>query len=152
MANRYANSGNSDRLYFWGLQNHCRWWMQPWNWKMLAPWKKSYDQARHHIKKQRQYLANKSPSSQSFVFFSSHVWMWELDYKESCVTKNWCFWIVVLEKTIKSLLDCKGIQPVNPEGYQSWIFIGGADVEPETPILWPPDAKSCLIGKDPDAG
>ena len=87
------------------------------------------------------------------VFFSSsHVWMWELDYKESWLPKNWCFWTVVLEKTLESPLDCKEIQAVNPKGNQSWIFIGRTDVEAETPILWPPDAKSWLIWKDPDAG
>ena len=80
------------------------------------------------------------------------VWMWELDCEESWVLKNWCFWTVVLEKTLESPLDCKEIQPVHPKGDQSWIFIGRTDVEAETPILWPPDAKSWLIGKDPDAG
>ena len=78
--------------------------------------------------------------------------MWELDYKESWVPKNWCFWTVMLEKTLKSPLDCKEVQPVNPLGSQSWIFIGRTDVEAETPILWPPDCKNWLIGKDPDAG
>ena len=81
-----------------------------------------------------------------------HVWMWELDYKESWVQKNWCFWTVVLEKTLESPLDCKEIQPVNPKGDQSWLFIGRTNVEAETPILWPPDVKSWLIWKDPDAG
>ena len=88
----------------------------------------------------------------AMVFFSSHVWMWELDYKESWVTKNWCFWPVLLEKTLESPLDCKEIQPVHPKVNQSWIFIRRTDAETETPILWPPDAKSWLIGKDPDAG
>ena len=91
-------------------------------------------------------------SSQSCGFSSSHVWMWELDYKESWVLKNWCFWTVVLEKILKSPLDCKEIQLVHPKGDQSWIFIGRTDVEVETPILWPPDAKSWFIWKDPDAG
>ena len=78
--------------------------------------------------------------------------MWELDYKASWVPKNWCFWIVVLEKMLKSLLDSKEIQPVHPKGNQSWMFIGMTDDEAETPMLWPPDAKNWLIGKDPDAG
>ena len=104
------------------------------------------------IKKQRYYFANKGPSSQSYGFSSSHVWMWELDYKESWAPKNWCFWTVVLEKTLESPLDCKEIQPVHPKGSQSWIFIGRTDAEAETPILWPPDAKNWLLGKDPDAG
>ena len=84
--------------------------------------------------------------------FSSHVWMWELDYKESWALKNWCFWTVVLEKTLESPLDCKEIQPVHPKGNQSLIFIGRTDAEAETPILWTPDAKNWLTGKDPDAG
>ena len=91
-------------------------------------------------------------SSQSYGFSSSHVWMWELDCKESWALKNWCFWTVVLEKTLESPLDCKEIQPVHPKEDQSWVFIGGTDVEPETPVLWPPDVESWLIGKDPDAG
>ena len=91
-------------------------------------------------------------SSQSYGFSSSHVWMWELDYKESWAAKNWCSWTVVLEKTPESPLDCKEIQPVNPEGNQYWIFIGRTNAEAETPILWPPDAKSWLIWKDLDAG
>ena len=108
--------------------------------------------ARRHIKKQRHYFVNKSPSSQGYGFSSSHVWMWELDYKESCALKNWCFWTVVLEKTLESPLDCKEIQPVHPKGDQFWVFTGRTDVEAETPILGPPDAKSWLIWKNPDAG
>jgi len=104
------------------------------------------------ILKNRHYFANKGTSSESYGFSSSHVWIWELDYKESWAPKNWCFWTVVLEKTLESPLDCKEIQPVNPKGNQSWIFIGRTDVEAATPILWPPDAKSWTIGKDPDAG
>ena len=119
---------------------------------MLTPWKESYDQPRQHIKKQRHYFFNKGPSSQGYGFSSAHVWMWELDYKESWVPKNWCFWTVVLEKTLESPLDCKVIQPVHPKGNQSWTFIERSYVEAETPILWPPDAKSWLIWKDPDAG
>ena len=97
-------------------------------------------------------MPNEGPSSQSYGFSSSHVWMWELDYKESWVQKNWCFWTVVLEKALESPLDCKEIQPDHPKGDQSWVFIGRTDVEAETPILWPPDVKSWLIWKDPDAG
>ena len=119
---------------------------------MLAPWKKSDDQARQHIKKQRHYFANEDLSSQSYGFSSSHVSMWELDYKESWAPKNWCLWTVVLEKTLESPLDCKEIQTVHPKGNQSWIFIGRTDAESETPILWPPDAKSWFFGKGPDSG
>ena len=104
------------------------------------------------ILKIRYYFANKGPSSQGYGFSSSHVWVWELEYKESWVLKNWCFWTMVLEKTLESPLDCKEIQPVHPEGNQSWIFIGRTDAEVEAPIIWPPDVKSWLIGKDPDAG
>ena len=104
------------------------------------------------LKKQRYYFVDKGPSSQSYGFSSSHVQMWELDYKESWVPKNWRFWTVVLEKTLESPLDCKVFQPVHPKGNQSWIFIGRTDAEAETPTLWPPDAKDWLIGKDPDAG
>ena len=91
----------------------------------VARWKKSYHQPRQRNKKQRHYFANKGPSSQGHGFFSSHVWMWELDYKESWAPKNWCFWTVVLEKTLESPLDCKEIQPVQPKGHQSWIFMEG---------------------------
>ena len=147
-----GNNGNSDRLYFLGFQNHCRLWLQPWILKMLALWKKSYDQPRQHIKKQRQYFADKGPLSQSYGFSSSHVWMWELDYKESWAWNSWCFWTVVLEKTLESPLDCKEIRPVHSKGDRSWVFFGSTDAKAETPILWPPHVKSWLIGKDSDAG
>ena len=120
--------------------------------KMLAPWKESYDQPRQHIKKQRHYFANKGSSSQGCDFSSRLVLMWELDYKESWVLKNWCFWTVVLEKTLASPLDCKELQPVNSKGNQFWIFIWRTDAEAETPILLPPHAKNQVIWKDPDAG
>ena len=142
-------------VYFLGLQNHCRWWLQPWNKKTLAPWKKSCYQTRQHIKKQRYYLTNKGPYSQSYGFSSSHVWMWELeykkswalknwcfrtvvlektlesplDYKESWVPKNWCFWTVVLEKTFKSPLDSKEIKPVNPKEISPEYSLEGLMVE-----------------------
>ena len=142
--------------------------------KTLAPWKKSYDQPRQHFKKQRHYLANKSLSSQSYGFPSSHVCILELEYKEnwkwnpltcvdswwphglyrpwkeSWVSKNWCSWNVVLENTLESPLDSIEIQPVHPKGNQFWIFIGRTDAE--APILWPPDEKYWLIWKDTDAG
>ena len=107
---------------------------------------------RQHIKKQRHYFADKGPSSQSCGFSSNHVWMWELDYKESWELKNWCFWTVVLKKTLESPLDSKEIQPVHPKGDQSWIFIGRTDTETEAPVFWPPNAKRWLIGKDSDTG
>ena len=120
--------------------------------KMLAPWEKSHKKPRQHIRKQRHYFPNKGPSSQSNGFSSSHVWMWELDYKESWALKILCFWTVMLEKTLESPLDCKEIHPVHPRGNPSWIFIWRTDAEAETPILWPPDAKNWVICKDPDAG
>ena len=119
---------------------------------MLAPWKKSYDQPRPHIQEQRHYFAYKGANSQSYDFSSSHVQMWELDNKKGWAPKNWCFWTVVLEKTLESSLDSQEIQPVHSKGNQSWIFIGRTDAKAEAPILWPPDLKSWLIGKDPDAG
>ena len=118
---------------------------------MLTPWKESYAQPRQHIQKQRHYFANKGPSSQGYGFSSSHVWMWELDYKESWVLKNWCFWTMVLEKTLESPLECKEIQSAHPKGDQSWVFIGRNDAEAESPKLWLPDVKSWLIWKDPES-
>ena len=115
---------------------------------MLAPWKKSYDQPRQHIKKQRHYFANKVCLVFPVVMYGFESWT----LKESWVPKNWCFWTVVLEKTLESPLDCKEIQPVHPKGNQSWIFIGRTDAEAEAPVLWPPDAKNQLLEKDPDAG
>ena len=112
----------------------------------------SYDKPRQHTKKQRQYIANKGPSRQSYGFSSGHVWIWELDHKESWVLKKWCFWTVVLEKTLESPLDFKDISPVHSKGDQSWVFFGRTDAKAETPILWPPHVKIWLIGKDPDAG
>ena len=125
---------------------------------MLTSLKESYDQSRQHIKKQRHYFANKGLYSLCYGFSSSHVWMWQLDYKKSWAMKNWCFWTVLLEKTLESPLDNKKIQPVNPEGKQSCLFIGRTGIEAETPTLCPPVAKNwpwcweILSGKDPDAG
>ena len=116
---------------------------------MLAPWKKRRNL--DSILKSRD-IADKGLSGQSYGFSSTHVWMWKLDYKKFWATKNWCFWTVVLEKTLESPLDCKEIQAVRPKGNQSWIFIGRTDAEVEAPILWPLDVKNWLIGKDPDAG
>ena len=118
-----------------GLQNHCRWWLQP-----------SCGQLGQHTKKQRHYFADKGPSSQGYGVSSSHVWMWELDYKESWAPNNWCFWTVML-KTLECPLNSKKIKPVNPKGYQSWIFIGRTDAETETPVHWPADVKKLTLEK-----
>ena len=104
------------------------------------------------LKKQRHCIAKKGPSVQSCGFSSGHVWMWELDYKERWARKKWCFWTVVLEKTLESPLDCKEIQPIHPKGNQSWTVIWRTDAEAKTPLLWPPDMKNWLVWKDPDAG
>ena len=151
MANRWENNGNSERLYFLGLKitldGDCSHEI-----KTLAPWKKSYTLSRQRIIKHRHFFANKGLSSQTYVFFSSYVRMWELDFKESWSPKNWCFWTVVWVKTPESPLDCKEIQPVNPKGNQSWIFTEKSHAEAKTPIPWPPHAKNWFLGKDPDAG
>ena len=113
-------------------------------------WKKSYDNLRQHIKKQRHYFANKGLSSQRYGFSNSHVWMWELDHKESWASKNWCCWTVVLEKTLESPLDCKEIKLVNPKGYQSWIFIERTDFEAEALATWCEELtleKTLMLGK-----
>ena len=117
---------------------------------MLAPWNNRHDKPRLYIKKQRHHFADNGVHTQSCGLSSRHVWMWELDCIESCTLKNWCFWTVVLEKTLESPLDSKEIQPVHPKGNQSWIFIGRIDAEAEAPIVWPPDVKNCLFGEDPD--
>ena len=119
---------------------------------MLAPWKKSYDKPRQDIKKQRHHFVDKGPYSQSYGFFISHVQMWQLDHKEAGALKNWCFRIMVLGKTPESSLDSKESKPVNPKGNQPWIFIETTDTEAKIPLLWLPDMKSRLIGKNPDAG
>ena len=148
MASRW---GNSDRLFSWAPKS-LQLVAAAMKLKDTCSLEKSYDTPRQHIKKQRHYFTDKGPSSQSYGFSRSHVWMWELDYKESWAPKNLSFQTVVLEKTLENPLDCKEIQPVHCKGNQSWIFIGRTVAEVETPIVWPPDAKSWLIGEAPDAG
>ena len=151
MRNRWGNSGNSVRLYFGGskitVDGDCSHEIK----RCLVLGRKVMTNL-DSILKSRHFFVNKGPCTQGCGFSSSHVWMWELYYKESWVLKNCCFWSVVLEKTLASALDCKEIQPVRPKGDQSCVFIGRTDVEAETPILWPPGAKSWLIWKHPDAG
>ena len=150
MGNRWGNSGNCQTLFL-GAPKSLQMVTAAMKLKD-TPWKESYDQPRWYIQKQRHYFVNKAPSSQGYGFSSICVWMWELDYEESWAPKNWCFWTVVLEKTLESPLDSKDIKPVNLKGNQPWIFIGRADAEAEAPIPWPPRMKSPLIGEDPDAG
>ena len=151
MANRWVNNGNSEGLYFRGAPKSLQMVLAAIKLKdTCSLGKKSYDQTRQHIKKQRHYFANKGPSSQGYGFSSSHVWICDLDYKENWALKSWCFWTAVLEKTLEGPLDCMEIKLVNPKGNQSWIFIGRTNAE--ATILWPPDVKNLFIGKDPDAG
>ena len=150
MANRWGNSVNSDRLYFGGLQNHCRWWMQSQNYKMLAPWKESYDQPRQYIKKQR-LLLTKVHQGKVMVFlvvmYKCESWtIKKAERQQIDAFELWCW-----RKLFRVPWTARrSNQPILKD--QSWVFIGRTDVEAETPILWPPDAKSWLIGKDPDAG
>ena len=147
MANKWGNNKNSERLYFHGVPNHC---------KLVTPGMKLNDayslkeklwQPGQFIKKQIHYLANKGPSSQSYDFSSSQLWMCKLDYKKSWAPKNWCFWTVVLERNLESPLNCKEIKLINTKGNQSCIFIGRTDAEAETPILWSLDAKNWSLEK-----
>ena len=154
MANRWSNTGNSGWLIFLGSKitsdGDCSHEIK----RQLLLGRKVMTNLDSTLKSrdmQRHYFANKDLFSQGYIFSSSHVWMWELDYKENLAPKKWCFWNVVLEKTFESPLDCKEIQPVHPKGNQSGMFIGKTCWH-ESPTLWPPDAKSWLIGKDPDAG
>ena len=127
---------------FSGLQNHCGQWLQPWNQKALAPWKKIYDKSKQYIEKQRHYFANNCPYSQSYDFSSTHVQIWELDNKKDWALNNRCLQTVVVEKTLESPLDSKKIKPVNPKGNQPWILIGRTDAKAEIPTLWLHDVKS----------
>ena len=132
--------------YFLGLQNLCRWWLQPWNQKKLTAWEKSYDQPRQHTLPTKVHLIKAMVFP--VVMYGCESWT----IKKTAL-KNWCFWTVVLGwRRLKNPLDFKEIQPVYPKGDQSWMFIGRTDVEVETPVLWPPDVKSWLIWKDPNAG
>ena len=149
MANRRGKGGSSDRFPLLGLQNHCGQWMQPWNQKMIASWQESYDKPRQCVEKQRHYSADKGSYSQGYDLSSDHEWLWELDHKEGRTLKNWCFWTVVLGKTLESLLDSKEIKPVNLKGNQPWILIERTDADIEIPAFWSSDVNSWLIGKVP---
>ena len=143
-----GNNENSDRPFFSWVPKSLQMVTAAMKLKDACFLEESYDQPRQHIKKETHYFASNSLSSQGYGFSSGHVWMIEMDFKESWLQKNWCFWTVVLEEILESPLDYKEIQLVHPKGDQSWVFIGRTDVEAETPVLWPPDAKSWLIGKD----
>ena len=148
MTNRSGNNGNSERLCYFGLQNHCRWWLQPWNQNTFAPWKKNYDQPRQHIRKQRHYFTNKVKAMVfPVVMYRCESWtIKKAEFQRIDALELWCW------RRLESPLDCKKIKPVHPKGNQSWIFIGRTDAEAATPTLWPPDAKNWLTRKDPDAG
>ena len=150
MANRWGNNGNSDGLYFLGLQNgDCSNEI----WRCLLLERKAVTNLDSILKSSTDItLPTNVHIVKVMVFSSRHVWMWGLDHKESWSPKNWCFWTVVLEKILESLLDSNEIKPVNPKGNLSWIITGWTAAEAETPILWPPDSKNWLIEKDPDAG
>ena len=142
----------SVRLYFVGLQNHCRWWLQPWNFKKHLLLGRKVMTNLDSLLKSRDITWPKKVHLVKVMVFPVVMYGCELDYTESWVPKNWCFWPVVLEKMLKSPLDSKEIQPVYPKRNQSWIFFERTDAEVETPILWPSDSKTWLIWKDPDAG
>ena len=143
--------GSSDRFPFLGLQNHHGQWLQPWNQKTIASWQESDDKPRKCVEKQRLYFADKGPYSQGYHLPIGHVWLWELDHKESKVPKNWCLWTVGLEKTHESLLDSK-IKPVNLKGNQPWILVGRTNAAAEIPVFWSSDENSWLFGKVADTG
>ena len=150
MANRWGNNGNSDRLYLWDSKTTTDADYSHEIKRRLLLGRKAMTNLDSTLKSKDITLPTKS--IKSCCFSSSHVWMWELNYKESWVEKNWCFWTMVLEKTLENPLESNEIEPVYPKGNQSWIFIGRTDTEAETPVLWPPDSKNRLTWKDPEAG
>ena len=152
MANRQGNSRNSDRFYFLGSQVTADGDLSHEINRHLLLWRKVMTSLDSIFKSRDITLPTKVRLVKAMVFSCGHVWMWELDCEEGWAPKNWCFWTVVLEKTLESPLDFKEIQPVNPKGNQFWIFIGRTDAEAEAPVLWPPDANNWLTGKDPDVG
>ena len=152
MANRQGNNGNSDKLHFLGskitVDSECSYGIK----RSLLPGRKAMTNLDNILKSRDNTFLTNVHIVKVMFFPSSHIWKWEVDNKKGWAPKNWCFWTVVLEKTLESPLDSTEIKWVNPTGYQPWIFTGRTDAEAEAPILWPPDAKSWLTGKDPDAG
>ena len=147
-----GKGGRSDRIPLLGLQNHCGWWLQLWNQKMIASWQESNDKPRQCVEKQRHYSADKGPCCQGCDLSGCLIQLWELDCKEGRTPKNWCLQTVVLEKTPESCLDTKEIKPVNLKGDQPWIFTGRTDAEAEAPVFWSSDVNSRLVGKVPTLG
>ena len=141
---------SSDRFPLLWLQNHCRWWLQPCDQKIIASYQESYEKHRQCVEKQRHYSANKGPYSQVYGLLSGHIQLWELDCKEGRMPKNWCLWTVVLEKTPESPLKSKEIKPVNLKGDQPCIFTGKTDTQAEASVFWPSDVNRQLIRKVPD--
>ena len=152
MADRSANGGSSDRFPLLRLQNHCGWWLQSWDQKTIASWQENNYKPRQCVEQQRHYSADKGPYSQSYGLPSGHVRLWQLDFKEGRMPKNWCLWTLVLEKTPESPLDSKEIRPVNLKGYQPWVFTGRTDTEADAPVFWSSDPHRWLIAKVADAG
>ena len=151
MSNRWGNNGNSGRLYLLVSKiiadGDCSHEI-----KILASWKKALANLDSILKSRDITLPTKVHLVKAMIFSNSHVWMWELDYKESWALKNWCFWTVVLEKILECPFESKEFKLVHPKGNQSWIFIGRTDAKAETPLFWPPGAKNWLIWKHPDVG
>ena len=145
MANRRGKGGSSDRFPLLGLENHCRWWLQPWNQKATASWQESYDKPRQGVEKQRHYFANKGPYSQGYGLPSDHVRLWEQNHKKGRMPKNWFLRTVVLEKIPESPLDSKEIKPVSLKGNQPWILFSRTDAE--APVFWLSDANRKLWSK-----
>ena len=137
---------------FLGSKNHCRWWLQSWNQKMIASWQEIYNKPRQCVEKQRYYFANKHLVRQGYGLPSGQVRLWELDHKEGRASKNWCLQTVVLEKSPESSMDSKRIKPVNLKENQPWIPVGRTDIEGEAPVFWSSDTNKQLIGKVADAG
>ena len=150
MANRRRNGRTCDRFPLLGLQNHWRWWLQPWNQKTIASWQESNDKPRQCVEKQRLYAADKGPYSQDYSLPSGHKWLWELDYKEGRNPKNLCLQTVILVKIPESPLDSNEIKTVNLKGDQPWIFTGRTNAEAEAPVFWSSDLNRRLIWKVSD--
>ena len=152
MAHRRGKGGSCEKFPLLGLQNHCKWWLNPWNQKMIASWQESDDKSRQCVEKLRHDSADKGLYRQGYGLPSGHILLWELDHKQSGMPKNWCLWTVVLEKTLESPLDSKEIQLINLKGDQPRIFTWRTDAKAEAPVFWSSDANRQIIRIVPDAG